>query len=103
MHPSMERTLPSHPPRIYGKFLPAAVPLLSLMDPEPVKLCNKDLRKKLKQGNLVRLVKSINNCNRQAATIGLFPHALRKRAVEAGAEIDDLSRSVIRTCTMRYQ
>jgi hypothetical protein len=73
------------------------------MAPEPVNLCPKDLRKKLKEGELVQLVKSVNRGNRQATTIGLFPHALRKRVEQAGFETDDLSRAIIRLCAKRFQ
>src|SRR5690242_3194961 len=81
--------------------MPATVPILSLMSPDPLSPCIKNLRKVLRNGELVHLVKSTNNGNRQAATIGLFPHALRKEIEEAGFEIDDLM--IIRLCASRFQ
>ena len=51
---------------------------------------------------LVQLTKKINKGNRQAATIGLFPHALGIAVAAAGFEMDDLSRPVIRACANRF-
>jgi len=74
-----ERILPSHTSRVNGKFTPARSHLLTIMEAEPGQLCYKDLRAKVKNGEIIQLIKKINKGNKQAATIGLFPRPSGKR------------------------
>ncbi len=76
------------------------------MSPLPQRQCQASLRKQL--GRKLKEVNIINNGNRQAATIGLFPHVLKhmvklRHPLEAGEMIDKLSRAVVRACTARFQ
>ena len=99
-----ERLFPSHSPRVYGENETGmTAPLLSIMEHSPSKLCPKDLRKQIGDSKLVWTINKINKGNRQATTIGLFPHALRQLTVASGFDPDDLSRSVIRACAARFR
>ena len=81
-------------------------PVLTLMSALPQKQCQRSLRKQV--GKRLKEVNAINNGYRQAATIGLFPHALsnmvkEKYPTENLSMMDNLSRMVIRVCAARFQ
>jgi hypothetical protein len=100
-----ERAMSKAPTRL-PRNVQETCPLLTLMSPSPTRQCQRSLKKQV--GKRLRIVNSINNGNRQAATVGLFPHALREMVKEKypadfNVKMDHLSRTVIRACAARFR
>ena len=100
-----ERVMSEAPPR-QSAIVPQTCPVLTLMSALPQKQCQRSLRKQV--GKRLKQVNAINSGYRQAATIGLFPHALanmvkEKYPTEGLSMMDNLSRMVIRACAARFQ
>ena len=99
-----ERQQKTHPPRRYLRD-EKKVKVIGLM-----KCCPKAdstlLRKQVHNGPLLKLITKVNTGDKGAATLGLFPHALKKLVCDKypeGAELlEELSRDIIGTCARRF-
>ena len=82
------------------------VHILHLMDGNPLNADNHLLRKRIGDGDLLRLVTKINKGDKGAASLGLFPHALKKLVCDRHPDgvdlLENLSRDIIRACADRF-
>lgn len=76
------------------------------MDGNTLKADSHLLRKRIRNGDVLKLAIKINKGDRGAASLGLFPHALKKLVCDRhanGAELlEELSRDIIRACADRF-
>jgi ribonuclease HI len=100
-----ERRKITGPLRRYGTK-DGQVRVLTLMSNNHLKADATLLRKRIHNGALLKLVTKINKGDKGAATLGLFPHALKKLVCDKhqdGADrLEQLSRDVIRACADRF-
>ena len=100
-----ERRQVTGPPRKFGRE-EKQVNILHLMDGNALKADSHLLRKRIRNGDVLKLAIKINKGDRGAASLGLFPHALKKLVCDRhanGAELlEELSRDIIRACADRF-
>jgi len=104
-HKFGERQQMTGPPRRFGRD-EKQVHILHLMDGNHLQADRHIMRKRIDDGDLLRLVTKINKGDKGAASLGLFPHALKKLVCDRhpnGADLlEDLSRDIIRACAERF-
>jgi hypothetical protein len=100
-----ERQQLSGYPRSFGKEVRSSR-ILSLMSDNDLRADSTLLRKHTRNGPLLKLITKINRGDRGAATLGLFPHALRKLVCDKFPDgtdhMENLSRDIVRACADRF-